>query len=150
MQLMKTGPDPTKILVKLSGDGTRFSSTASYVFLTFSFPDIAKDALAASGTLSRFVDIHMYIYMYVCTHARHMHVGNHTFASVRGHETFEFLRDSLAPVWNEVGELTSNPTLCVNDVQYSLQVVFGADYKVGMHVLKLADVHKSTCNSTFC
>ena len=74
-----------------------------------------------------------------------MHVGNHTFASVRGHETFEFLRDSLAPVWNEVGELTANPTLCVNDVQYSLQVVFGADYKVGMHVRKLTYVHQSTC-----
>ena len=66
-----------------------------------------------------------------------MHVGNHTFASVRGHETFAFLRDSLAPVWNEVGELTTHPTLCVNDVQYSLQVVFGADYKVGTHIVKL-------------
>lgn len=112
MQLMKTSPHSTKILVKLSGDDTRFSSTTSYIFLTFSFPDIAKDALAASGTLST--------YMYVCTHVHHMHLGNHTFASVRGHETFEFLRDSLAPVWNEVGELTSHPTLCVNDVQHSL------------------------------
>ena len=59
MQLMKTSPHPTKILVKLSGDGTRFSFTASYIFLTFSFPDIAKDALPASGTLGT--------YMYVCT-----------------------------------------------------------------------------------
>ena len=68
-----------------------------------------------------------------------MHVGIHTFASVRGHETFEFLRDSLGLVWNEVAEVTSHPTLCVNDVQYSLQVVLGADYKVGMHILKFTN-----------
>ena len=77
---------------------------------------------------------------FICTHIEvlhvhvHVYVGNHTYASARGHETFEFLRDCFAPVWKEVDELTSNPTLCVNDVQYSLQVVFGADYKVRMHI----------------
>ena len=53
----------------------------------------------------------------------------------RGGMKLKFLRDCFAPVWKEVDELTSNPTLCVNDVQYSLQVVFGADNKVRMHIL---------------
>ena len=33
--------------MKLSGDGARFSSQASYVFLTFSFPGLATDVLSA-------------------------------------------------------------------------------------------------------
>ena len=35
--------------MKLSGDGARFSSQASYIFLTFSFPGLATDVLSASG-----------------------------------------------------------------------------------------------------
>ena len=37
--------------MKLSGDGTRFLSTISFNFLTFSFPDLAKDILDSSGRI---------------------------------------------------------------------------------------------------
>ena len=49
-QLKKTTNPPSgKVVLKLSGDGTSFSSTSSFVFLSFSFPNLASDALAASG-----------------------------------------------------------------------------------------------------
>ena len=38
-----------RILLKLSGDGASFSQSTQFVFLTFSFPEIASDVLAASG-----------------------------------------------------------------------------------------------------
>ena len=37
------------VLLKLSGDGASFSATTQFVFLTFSFPEISSDVLAASG-----------------------------------------------------------------------------------------------------
>ena len=37
------------VYVKLSGDGARFSKSTSLIFLTFSFPFLAKDVLAGSG-----------------------------------------------------------------------------------------------------
>jgi hypothetical protein len=49
-QLKKTTqPHGEKVVLKFSGDGTAFSSTSSFVFLSFSFPTLAPDALAASG-----------------------------------------------------------------------------------------------------
>lgn len=44
-----TGPHNNKVLLKLSGDGTRFSASSAFIFLTFSFPTLATDVLAASG-----------------------------------------------------------------------------------------------------
>ena len=38
-----------RILLKLSGDGASFSQSTQFVLLTFSFPEIASDVLAASG-----------------------------------------------------------------------------------------------------
>ena len=49
-QLQKTTNPPSgKVVLTLSGDGTSFSSTSSFVFLSFSFPNLASDTLAASG-----------------------------------------------------------------------------------------------------
>ena len=54
--------------------------------------------------------------------------GNHTYASARGHETYEFLRDCFAPVWDEVAELIANPVIRVNEGDYTLEVVCGSNY----------------------
>ena len=43
------GPHIQKVLIKLSGDGTRSSAASSFIFLTFSFPNLATDVLAASS-----------------------------------------------------------------------------------------------------
>ena len=60
--------------------------------------------------------------------------GNHTYASAKGHETYEFLRDCFAPVWDEVAELIANPVIRVNEGDYTLKVVCGSDYKVYVHM----------------
>ena len=117
MQLRKTSHHSSKILV-----------------VKFSIPhlQLSRHSQRCPGTWRTHVCMHTCT-PYTCRKP-------HPFASVRGHETFEFLRDSLVPVWNEVGELTSHPTLCINDRQYmySLPVVFGTDYKFGMHILQVS------------
>ena len=60
------------------------------------------------------------------------HAGNHTFASVRGAEEYEFLKACFEPVWEELNELISNPKLSVNGSEVELDIVFGSDYKVGL------------------
>ena len=40
------------VMVKLSGDGARFSSTSSFTLLTLSFPEIATDVLSGAGMYS--------------------------------------------------------------------------------------------------
>ena len=49
---------------------------------------------------------HTCIYIFI-------HVGNYTYAAVRGHETYELLRDSLSPVWRQVVELIHDPAVCI-------------------------------------
>ena len=39
----------TPVTVKLRGDGACFSSTSSFVLLSFSFPHLSSNALSASG-----------------------------------------------------------------------------------------------------
>lgn len=51
-------------------------------------------------------------------------IGNHTYASVKGPEEYDFLKASFGPVWEEVGEIMSNPMVEIFDI------VFGSDYKV--------------------
>ena len=39
------------VIVKLSGDGARFSKSSSFVLVSFSFPNLASNVLSASGML---------------------------------------------------------------------------------------------------
>lgn len=57
-------------------------------------------------------------------------VGNHTFASVKGPEDYDFLKSCFQPVWEEIGEVISHPNITVMDEQCTLNIVFGSDYKV--------------------
>ena len=70
-----------------------------------------------------------------------LYTGNHTYASAKGHETYEFLRDCFAPVWEEVADLIQNPIIRVNDVKCTLEVVCGADYKVSTMNMSLLPVN---------
>ena len=65
-----------------------------------------------------------------------LHLGNHTYASVRGPEAYEFLKASFEPVWKELGELIADPTVHIKDHDYRLNIVFGSDYKVHTHTCK--------------
>ena len=37
---------------------------------------------------------------------------------------------SFGPVWEEVGEVISNPVVEIREEHYTLDIVFGSDYKV--------------------
>ena len=67
----------------------------------------------------------MYMYMYISTL-----LGNHTFASVRGPEEYDFLKECFAPVWKELQDLMVDPYIYVEGRKYNLNIVFGSDYKV--------------------
>ena len=95
------------------------------VFLTFSFPGLSENVLSAGWFF-------VYIDYNVC------HTENHTFASVKGPEEYEFLKACFEPVWRELQELIEYPFLCINGTQIQLDIVFGSDYKV-------RNRHKSLC-----
>ena len=63
------------------------------------------------------------------------HTENHTFASVRGPEEYEFLKACFAPVWRELQELIQHQ---FHGTEIQLDIVFGSDYKV-------RNRHKSLC-----
>ena len=65
-----------------------------------------------------------------CTHTQYNTIGNHTYASVKGPEDYDFLKASFEPVWEEVGEVISNPVVEIREHHYTLDIVFGSDYKV--------------------
>lgn len=137
LQLEKTnGSVPDSVLVKLAGDGARFSSASNFVFLTFSFPSLASDVLAASGIQ------YIHIVHILCQKSSVntsisklcFLEGNYTFAAVKGQEKYSYLGAAFAPVWRDVNELLRNPYVCIDTPSIShvikLQIVLGADYKV--------------------
>ena len=80
----------------------------------------------------------------LCTYA-----GNHTLASVRGPEDYEFLKACFAPVWEELQDLVTNPHVKAHGSDVQLNIVFGADYKVSCYNV-LANVYiwiTNTCSS---
>ena len=66
----------------------------------------------------------------------HVHVhawnipGNHTFASVKGPEEYNFLKASFAPAWKQLGDLIRDPYVYVEGNKIHLNIIFGSDYKV--------------------
>ena len=56
--------------------------------------------------------------------------GNHTFASVKGPEEYDFLKTCFEPVWKQLGDLIRDPYVYVEGKEIHLKIVFGSDYKV--------------------
>ena len=57
-------------------------------------------------------------------------LGNHTFAIISGHENYDFLKQGLSPVLNEINTLIEKNAVNVNGEISDLNFVHGADYKV--------------------
>ena len=71
----------------------------------------------------------MYVHVqYVSTHTENL--GNHTFASLRGPEDYDFLKAGFEPVWKELQDLIADPFVYVEGKEYNLNIVFWSDYKV--------------------
>ena len=99
------------------------------VFLSFSFPSLAENVLSAAGkTIS--LCILTKLLKLIC-------LGNHTFASVKGPEDYNFLKASFEPVWKELGDLIADPFVYVKGKEYQHDIVCGSDYKVCVWILKI-------------
>ena len=51
-----TDVDVDKVMVKISGDGAKFSKSSNFLLLTFSLPGTTENVLSSAG---------MYMYMYI-------------------------------------------------------------------------------------
>ena len=51
-----TDVDVDKVMVKISGDGAKFSKSSDFLLLTFSLPGTTENVLSSAG---------MYMYMYI-------------------------------------------------------------------------------------
>lgn len=73
-----------------------------------------------------------------------LHVGNHTYAAVKGGESYSFLKECFAPVWQEVAGIILDPTFVVGEELIHLEIVYGADFKVKTVMLNILVHYKST------
>ena len=122
------------------------------VFLTFSFPLLAKDALAGSGTLyiprlsslskhplrlsslskhplnerlqTLTTSVCSCIIMYT------LPSGNHTYAAIKGGESYELLSQGLGSVIAEVNQVITKGSVTVDGREVKLEFYLGSDYKV--------------------
>ena len=63
-----------------------------------------------------------------------MEPGNHTFAAIRGEESYDVLSSGLQAPFDVTNALIRHPTITIDDQTYSLEVFIGSDYKVCNHV----------------
>ncbi len=101
----------SSIHVKFSGDGARFTRSASYVLLSFSFPSLSTDVLAGSG--------------------------NHTFAAIRCVEKYDTLEAGLESVFTDIDELIQLQEIEVNETKIKLDIILGGDMKFILILLGL-------------
>ena len=55
--------------------------------------------------------------------------GNHTFAIVKGSETYETLQDSFGMIFQEINNLIKVGEITINDSKLNLEYFVGGDYK---------------------
>ncbi len=90
----------SSVQVKFSGDGARFTRSASYVLLSFSFPSPSTDVLAGSG--------------------------NHTFAAIRCVEKYDSLEAGLE---SDIDALIQLQEIEGNETKIKLDIILGGDMK---------------------
>ena len=66
-----------------------------------------------------------------------MAVGNHTFAAVRGGESYELLKLAFRPAIEEVNAVIADPFVEVDGKRIKLDIVLGSDYKVQLVIVCL-------------
>ena len=110
--------------LKISGDGARFSSTSSFLIISFSLPGTSENVLSSAGIQESDMDTLTFVIVYVL-------LANHTIAAIRGTENYDLLK-SLTDVIDDINDLLKNPVL--DDI--SLKIILGGDYKVFLtHIL---------------
>jgi hypothetical protein len=92
-----------KIQIKLSGDGARMTRNSSFILLSFSLLQSQDDVMSASG--------------------------NHTFAIVKGSESYKTLKDSFGLIFQEINNLIQVSAITINNSKLNLEFFLGGDYK---------------------
>ena len=59
-----------------------------------------------------------------------MYTGNHTFAAVKGSESYVLLSEGLKPVMDDINLAVSKPHITIDSQEWTLDFVLGADMKV--------------------
>ena len=91
------------VQVKISGDGAQMTRNSSFILLSFSLLQNQDDVMSASG--------------------------NHTFAIVKGSETYETLQDSFGMIFQEINNLIEVGEITINDSKLNLEFFLGGDNK---------------------
>ena len=58
--------------------------------------------------------------------------GNHTFAAIRGKESYELLSTAFSELIQNINETIDSGKLAVGGTDYELKFLLGGDYKVIM------------------
>ena len=91
------------VQVKISGDGAQMTRNSSFILLSFSLLQNQDDVMSASG--------------------------NHTFAIVKGSESYETLQDSFGMIFQEINNLIQVGEITINNSRLNLEFFLGGDYK---------------------
>lgn len=62
-----------------------------------------------------------------------LHAGNHTFASIRGSESYDLLKNAFKDVIAEINQVISDRGVMIGEKWYTLSFILGGDYKVLMY-----------------
>jgi hypothetical protein len=92
-----------KIQIKISGDGAKMTRKSSFILLSFSLLQGQNSVMSASG--------------------------NHTFAVVKGSESYETLNDSFGAVFQEINDLIEVSEITIDNSKFDLEFFLGGDYK---------------------
>lgn len=84
------GQRTNTVTIKLSRDGARFSSSASYIFLHF-----LAWLVMCSLKQVYFHILRVYWQRLLVSHKGFLHAGNHTYVAVKGGESYPYLNDCL-------------------------------------------------------
>lgn len=111
------------LMVKVSGDGAKYSHTSSFYLLSFTF--VRDDSsLSSSGKCLCYRDSNWTL---MCN------IDVYTIAAIKARESYEALKEGFRGAFSSINNLISNPKIKVNGETYHIKVVFCADYKVLMH-----------------
>lgn len=70
-------------------------------------------------------------YEYISVCAQHMmHIGNHTFAALRGKESYELISSAFHDLIQEINDVIDKGEIHIGEAKYQLQFLLGGDYKV--------------------
>jgi hypothetical protein len=92
-----------KIQIKISGDGAKMTRKSSFILLSFSLLQGQNSVMSASG--------------------------NHTFAVVKGSESYETLNDLFRAVFQEINDLIEVSGITIDNSKFNLEFFLGGNYE---------------------